>query len=190
MHAYASKYLQRLGSGVGRTAFRWKAGKVIKIVNSEYGVEQNKNEVKNFEKPELRDLLADMVDHDKDNFFWIVAESVKVFAMNDDLMSKVHESKYLLKSLVEAATGYGTKSFGGALSLAIKFVNNERQAYKKNPELLTYEMLSDLDLELLRNIYKAKKLGLGNVARLDQWGVSAGGKVVLVDYGDGRTKWH
>lgn len=188
MYEYAKEHLDLMGKGVSRAVFRWKAGKVIKVVYSEWGTEQNKNEVKNWKTHKDDNLVAQIIDYDKEHFRWILAESVKVFAGNKDLKSQLSDVSYRLWSeLEEVIVDHHKWGFQQALRTAIKYKNHEMKIYGRG-KMISVDMLTELDIKLLEKMYQAIKAGLRDVTRLGQWGVSSSGEIVLADYGDGKEK--
>lgn len=185
MDEYAEKYLPLLGEGSSRKVYRWKAGKVLKIDYLD-GVfdpgEQNKNEIAAYTKPGMSDLLSKIIDFDSKKYRWLIAESVKVFADNADLMAKITPSEIMMRTINYEADAL---SFEETMEAALAQQNKNWQTAFGHHTARPLQMndFNALDMELFRKLYEASNLDLDDIARYDHWGMTSSGSVVLVDYG-------
>jgi len=181
---YARLHLPRLGSGSSRTVYGLGSGKVLKIASGSSGPEQSENEVDAYTSGRAKKFLAQIYDFDSKNYMWLISEGVKVFADNDDLMAKIHPSELLLNKLANKATM--NSSFEDALKSGIEAHNH---SYKETFAVFNVQTelhlddFNDLDLELFHKVYEATKLGIIDIDRYDHWGMTANGRLVIVDYG-------
>lgn len=187
MVKYAEKYLPLLGKGGTRITFGWKAGKIIKILYSDIDdFDQMKGEVDTYTSPGMSEFLAPIFDYDPE-WRWLIAEGVKVFADNADLMAKITPTDQLLNSMAYAAEQGNTFEKSMEKGLAAHNRNWESAQRKSYGHTVARSLemsdFNNLDMELFRKVFEATGLGLRDISRYDHWGLSSSGKVVLVDYG-------
>src|SRR5690606_1232492 len=75
---YARRFLELLGVGSSRYAYRLSTDKVLKIsVDEDRGVAQNEAEVAAYTNPDTRKMVTKIFDFDSDNYEWLVSEAVR-----------------------------------------------------------------------------------------------------------------
>lgn len=181
---YAEAHLPRLGSGAARVTFGLGSGKVLKVVHRKRGHIQTENEVEAYTADNAKNFLAKIFDFDSKNYMWLVAEGVKVFKDNSDLMAKIHPSELIMEWVATAA--YHDNSFEEAVNKAIEVQNRHyAKGFEEDPNIgpLKRSDLNKLDLTLLRNLFEATKAGIEDIDRLDHWGMTTDGRIVIADYG-------
>jgi hypothetical protein len=183
---YANTHLQFLGEGSARSVYILSSGYVLKcaLPSKPYGfaslpgVAQNKAEVDIFTNPKLKPIFAQIYDFDK-NYRWVKSELVK-----------------------EANNGHFFRVYGCTKSFFFKILRNvlseavspseetlREEAHKNREQLnkINYKKL----LETYQSVVEATKAGLegSDIIADDHWGITAGGRIVLLDYGLSSEIW-
>ncbi len=173
MVEYAYDRLEPVGSGSSRKVFILTSRKALKIAASSMmrddkaGIAQNKEEVRFFENPSVRPVVAAVFDHDPE-FRWIVSELVRPIE---------EESEF--KSLTDC----DWDQIVNAISVMqypdvdLDVLRSELSNYEEQSGTITDEMMQTLlDLE-------GAGLGSSDLKVLDHWGKTTMGRVVLLDSG-------
>lgn len=156
MLTYANKTLQDLGEGSARKVFRFSGTKVLKIArNDKQGVGQNEAEFQIAANADTSSVVARIFDHDA-SFKWIICEVVKPFNS---------------RNAFETATGIPWKLFRES-------IESERVQYVSE---LSDEQYTFVESVLL--MIESNGLLPGDVATYEHWGMTASGRVAILDYG-------
>jgi hypothetical protein len=164
MIAYAETYLEPLGEGSSRVTFIFSGNKVLKIAKSAAGIAQNEAEIIIHTSPSSVSIPATQVttkiyDMD-DEYRWLTAEMV-------DPMPELDPAKF------KEFTGMEWEKFVEIARGREVNVNDDigipRGAQKM---IMTVQsLMNDLGLKP------------GDLFRIDHWGVSGDGQMLLLDYG-------
>ena len=154
---YADKFLQKLGKGSSRIAFLMSGKYALKIALNQKGLSQNEAELDVCTNPASKAVVAKIYDFD-DKHRWLISDLVREIS---------NEAEF--KSLTGVRW---TEEFCVWMSHGIRM--------KKIPENLPD------DMEIVRSTIKmaiANNLLPGDITKLEHWGKTADGRVVLLDYG-------
>lgn len=153
--SYADEHLQALGTGTTRSAFLLSSTKVLKIAqNSQRGVAQNKAEVQGYNNPKMKQFVAKVFDHDA-RFIYLVSELVRELDTEEEF---------------QMLTGFPWDFF-------VDCVRDNRLPEGWEPD--------DGQLEFWNGIQSllSADLAWGDIVRLNHWGKTADGRLVMLDYG-------
>lgn len=157
MIVYANKFLQKLGEGSSRIAFLMSGKYALKIALNQKGLSQNEAELDVCTNPASKAVVAKIYDFD-DKHRWLISDLVREIS---------NEAEF--KSLTGVRW---TEEFCVWTSHGIRM--------KKVPENLPD------DMEIVRSTIKmaiANNLLPGDITKLEHWGKTTDGRVVLLDYG-------
>lgn len=147
---------QYLGGGSSRDTYILSSKYVIKIAKNEAGEAQNKAELELSKDPRFKNIVADTISAHP-SFWWIISELVKPFSSNS------YNEFYEL-------TGMEFSDF--------------TQFIMQGPYLDPEEIAPKPDFaKNVLKLVKNKILSPADVGRLDNWGKTADGRVVILDYG-------
>lgn len=99
---YALETLPVLGEGTSRITFAYSGGKVLKIATNNAGIAQNGLEVENWRKAKaggFSNIITTIYAADSNNK-WLIAEIVKPFNGNDDVMRYLGVTKIVFAALL------------------------------------------------------------------------------------------
>ena len=156
MLSYADEHLQSLGDGTTRSVYMLSSKKVLKIAqNSRKGVAQNKAEVYIWENPKMQPLVAKVFEHDS-KYMWLVSELVRELHREEEF---------------QATTGFPWDFFVDCL------MDGSTLPEGWEPD--------DTQLAFWNKVQALLKADLvwGDLVRLNHWGKTADGRLVLLDYG-------
>jgi hypothetical protein len=143
-----------LGTGSSRQAFLVDSKSVLKMAINDKGIAQNKAELDIYTNPEINDIVNKIYDYDP-SYKWLLVEVVKE-----------------LKSEKEFANLSGVR-FSDFYSVIEQLYEEEISIeYVKNP--------------FIKMVWEAIEIGdlsMGDIVKLDHWGKTADGMIVLLDYG-------
>jgi len=182
INEYAEKHLIELGSGSTRRVFALGSGKVLKVQIPSRWL-QNKQEVSVYTNSTIpKKYLAKIYDF-ADNYFWIISEAVQVFIDNKQAYSKLTIDTQIIDDFIPKIEH--TNNLSDAIKETINHRNLwfEDEIYVGTNKKIEVEDLNKFDMQLLKGIYDLTKLGVADIDRLDHWGITSNGNVVLVDYG-------
>lgn len=176
MIRYASDYLDRLDPTTGedisssRAVFTLSSKKVLKIAKNTKGLAQNEAERSISEKSSSDSPIARVYESDPRGY-WIVSDLVRP-------LKRGEETEFMSR------TGVDWDEFVSDLSSTIK--SGARAAGSKlredAPEF-TRSVYELADKPFSGGGNRQNRLNFGDLARIDHWGVTSGGRVVLLDYG-------
>jgi hypothetical protein len=152
---YADEHLEVLGDGTTRSAYLLSSTKVLKIAqNSKKGVAQNKAEARGFNNPKIRPFVAKIFDHDA-KYFYLVSELVRELDTEEEF---------------QRLTGFPWDFFVECLK-----ENSLPEGWEPGDE----------QLEFWNGIQSLLSADLvwGDIARINHWGKTADGRLVMLDYG-------
>lgn len=160
MQVYANSKLQILGEGSARSVYRLGGTKVLKVAKDEKGgIAQNHSELDIFTNPKTSAITTKIFDSDS-SFRWIISEVVKPFSKNQ------------ADSDFQSATGIPWDDFSEILSYT-----------KQIPESWSLEPDQYALINGALSVINTGNLAAPDVAVKDHWGLTADGRVVLLDYG-------
>lgn len=162
--AYANQRLQQAGKGTSRIAYVLSSSRVLKVARSPKGLAQNEAEIDVYTDPRTKPIVAKIYDYDSE-FVWVISEIVRPF----------HDSTH-----TPELTSYNTSdrmSFTWTeLEAEVTRFLQGMGTRSSNPELKRYAAsISDL--------IQTHDLALGDALTPDHWGMTADGRLVLLDYG-------
>lgn len=154
MLAYASKFLQRLGTGSSRAAFVLGSKYALKIALNEKGLAQNNAELEVFTNPKSKPIVAKVYRADEDSR-WIVSDLVKPLS-NVDEFAELTGTDWsdFAETIKDHLSKSGTKS-----------------------------MVADGFTQTVINNARANNMLVGDIEEIGHWGKTPDGRCVLLDYG-------
>lgn len=176
MLAYARARLLPLGAGSAREVFYLGSHAVLKIAKNQFGREQNEQEARVGSNSDVSAVVARILDVAPDGESWLVSEYAAPFQSEEQFDQRVmpmYEFSDLLRymqkehSLVEAVRTY---------------FRTQRINVKKNLEYFRWMRKSPF-LKAMYDLIHTYDFGLGDLDRFEHYGVTADGRVVLIDYG-------
>lgn len=159
-----------LGRGSSRKVFKLDSKKVIKMAINEAGIAQNNAELDVITNPKIKPIFAKIFDYDRGKeTTWLVCELVRPLTYEDFAeMTGYYWSESMAPFLMELDL-YARKSFNDFI---LENFENEQHIYFSNP--------------LYRDIFYAVKYGdlvANDLRKIGQWGKTANGRIVILDYG-------
>lgn len=164
---YVQDHLKLLGKGTSRHVFVLNSRQVIKVAIGEKGLAQNEAEVDAFTNPRSKPIIAKIFEAD-DDFKWLVSELVKPLKSDDEFESLAGMSSATMKNVIVKS-----RSNDDVTAAARPGVNPRRSASKINQKLI----------DAVSSFATENKMLWGDVLKLDSWGKTAAGRLVLFDYG-------
>lgn len=150
---YAKKHLEFLGLGSSRMTFLLSSKTVLKIATNEAGLAQNKEEV---EVSARSTGFVTKVKRYQNSYFWVVSDLVKEFTPQT-----LDEFKVM--------TGVDFKELQKIL---FTYSETKKMPATKNDFILSvYEEI------------KNNNLAANDLAKIEHWGYTADGRVLILDYG-------
>lgn len=150
--------LSLLGTGGSRAVFLLNSRSVLKIALNIPGIKQNKQEV-SVSRSAQKDIQIARVLNADDDGVWVVSQLVRPMKDDDEFVSLV---------------GYDISEVGEILE-DMKKEDDAGMPPKKED--------CDLGIWLIWSTVKAGDLALGDIDFLEHWGITADGKLALLDYG-------
>lgn len=171
---YAKKTLPKIGEGSARIVFQFGTGKVLKVAkdSNHYGIEQNKGEIAASKLNEP--LLPKVFAWDKENYIWLLSESVQEFAKksSQDTSSK--------KQFEEIAGISFNKFFDIIQMLQMQSLNDIIEYYELNETKLTEKEISFLKkIEELHS----KGIDISDMGDFQHWGINKERQLKFLDPG-------
>ena len=180
---YVLKHLgeYKLGMGSARMVFPLGAGKVLKYGRMPGAYAQNNKEIKNYRQHGSR-IFATIFDYDKNaEPVWIIAEAVQIISEHASLRDKFNLDNQFFSEFQYYSIREDTisKAFAGTIK---KLEKSDYRGPRQTAEAM--QKPSKYDIELLqKSFWVTKNTDLGDADRLDHWGFTADGRIVLVDSG-------
>lgn len=186
MQQYAKENLPMLGFGSSRIGFALPNTKyVLKVARNAKGIAQNKNEVDVFTSPTNAQVISKVFDS-ADDYSWIVAETVKEFPANEQGKNLFLNQTGLSFSIVERIMGLIGDYKGN-------WRENLQRAFSRKGALfpiIEKNYLNHPFIKAVENLIINNGLSSGDLARVEHWGKTADGRVVLLDYGLTKEIWN
>ena len=199
---YLEKHLKFLGIGSARAAFQLDPKHVIKIANtiaydevSPKGTAQNEMEMDVFTDPTTKPVVTAIYDYDPE-YIWIVSEYAEVFdfddferevGFNEDTFERAYEllrrhdgdrvatEKYIDKFVSRWKDKLGNEETSPAgRRQAIESIKEFEAARKA----MTHPIVSHVE-----HLTKDNRIDWVDLVRIDHWGKTADGRLVVIDYG-------
>jgi hypothetical protein len=177
MLKYAGDMLQTLGVGSGRAAFLLpNTNKVLKIALRPAGIAQNEQEASVFTNPQTQEVVTKIYDFDPE-YKWLISETAREFVTKEEFDNKV---------------GIDFDAFVGAIQLGINWQEDisdfvEEMYDDKTPgerQKKINDLLNNKDFVNKAIAMKsATKTSIGDMSRVEHWGYTSDGRIVLLDYG-------
>ncbi len=155
-----SASLPIVGTGSSRRVHVLSSRYALKVALNERGVHQNRGEAETCTDPEARVLLAAVKDHDG-TYEWLVSELVRPISSESDFNAL---APIPWKDLM--------KVMKGAIPLSFFRDGGEMDEFVQTVAYLEKEHLTGADLE-----------------KLDSWGKTSDGRLVILDYGMTRANY-
>ena len=204
---YVHKTLPFINAGSSRSVYALSETEVLKMAMGEKGTTQNATEYKLFHSasPEVKEVLAKVLEPHDEEFQWIVMEKVKTFASEEEF------HKYLGLSQEDASFLFSSFCFQHdtiekikaqihhTLDQMLEFQKSQEQKYNASTAKYKAKLFPDPHIAKFQRLLKFTdsfaKMCLavphlesngGDLGRLDQLGVASDGRVVIIDYGFGH----
>jgi hypothetical protein len=184
---YAHQHLDLLGQGSSRATFLLSSRYVLKVAINRAGVEQNNVEFKISHDPYVRDIIAKVHSSDN-NGYWNIADLVRPFEGGLSSMDPFADTKYY-KHEQKRQEEFNENS-------AIEWKGFNHLLTKEDPMKVYKQMKREKDPELKRSYEMANKVNylmehygsdIADILRIDHWGKTPDGRVVILDYGLDNT---
>ena len=157
IYNYALKTkLKELGAGSSRVVFLLGAKKVLKIAMNDKGIAQNETEADVSTSPKTKPIIAKVLDYD-DGFKWLISEIVR----------PINEREFAV---------IAGMSFNN-------FVEDIRWFWEEGTESLTKTPKDKMIAATIETMRAHDLIAADIVKKVDHWGKTADGRVVLLDYG-------
>jgi hypothetical protein len=166
--------LQKLGVGNSRIVYALSSRFALKIALFNQGLEQNEAEVKLSKTPGVEDVIAKVHSYDPE-YKWIIADLVRPL----NWLHKPKEAKDF-----ESKTGVSSQEFTNLLRHSSDKQFPDR-SYGDNPKDDKDPWDNYPDNKFLKGLRKLIDSGVSapDLGRLEQYGVTPDGRVVILDYG-------
>lgn len=203
---YAGRILPHMGTGSSRIVFALSGGKVLKIARNKKGIAQNQAEIDVYLKLDqagLGQFVATIFDYDPKNT-WVLAQIAKPFPETDDGEEQFEQASGISWAMFDSIA-HRLGHFGMKLANIYRDMKDSIQSninrYQDRDDMSTAdEKYLNYNLERMENLEHAVKanpkllkalefmlgtlkLAQGDVVKVDHWGTTIDGRVVLVDYG-------
>lgn len=159
MTEYASKFLKKIGEGSTREAYIFSQKKVIKIAKDDKGITQNETEAKISKDEGIKNIVAKVFEEDPQHK-WITSEIV------DPLENIDAENTF------ENISGISWVTFAGTIYPIIRYKKYDQVDQIKN------QFIKDVTIAIITH-----NLHISDILRVDHWGKTSDGRLVLLDYG-------
>lgn len=179
MDDYANERLERLGEGSSRRCYVLSGSKVLKISKRFRGIEtggagiaQNKAEVDVYTNPKTKPICAKIFDFDPE-FRWVISELVRPITSHSEFESKMGVKTrdfFLIARLIERNFSVD-EICREIIEVQSHDIDDRDKQHEQNKDVA--EILSNL---------KSLDLRYEDLSP-EQWGISASGNIVLLDYG-------
>ena len=180
---YAREHLKELGEGSSRAVFYLSNRYVLKLAINDAGYAQNEAEVEVFTNPATKPIIAKIYDFDSD-YAWIISEVVRELTTAREFTEKSEVNLNNLITTIRRWDQYLQKHFKEPDKDSMDPV-----AY--GHALLNYEatkkIISHPLFEALKSLVKSSKIDLDDVQDAGHWGMTADGRLVILDYGFTRA---
>lgn len=195
LQAEVEKKATKIVCGTSRCAYRLSSKKVLKVALNAAGISQNKQEAKFFgEHPNLQKHLAKVYDSDKKNGLWIISELTNPLFL-DERSYKFWEEKtgfdfdileyYYIQLLVKHIKPEQVLKTIVDFNLNKNISDEEKQQLQKQVIKQHFYALKFIN-DVIKPISSVPGIGVGDIVsqeKIDSWGATADGKIVLLDYG-------
>jgi len=176
---YARKHLKELGEGSSRSVFYLSNRYVLKIAKNDAGYAQNEAEVEVFTSPKTKPIVAKIYDFDPD-YAWVISEVVRELTTAREFQEK---SGFPLNGLMNILN-----SSEYTLSFLLKEPDYSKiQPHQRDMAAERYEMNKKIASSPLyaavKELQLHSKIQLVDLQAADHWGVTADGRLVILDYG-------
>lgn len=185
MQEYAHRRLEALGRGSSRAVYAVSSGKVLKIAapfhgegSSDAGVAQNRAEVDIYTDPRTKPVVAAVYDSDS-GYRWILSEAVRALSRPGEFESITGSE--LMQTVAAAAAVHS-----GSVTVREAVEAFSKEAEEDFPGLEGLRSVAaPVSPKAIRMILELLKIGLksGDLEDHYHWGKTAGGRLVLLDYG-------
>lgn len=183
--SYAKTHLKFLGEGSSRTVFLLSNRYVLKMARPSAlgkGKAQNEVEVELFTDPKTQPIVASIYDFDP-KYHWLVSELVRPMHSEEEFEKMTgidFDTLFNITFTIEDSDDINS------LEKLIK--NFEREIEYKDYRTKNFQRLLGIIknnnfAQLILKLILEDGLLSGDVLHLNHWGKTAGGKVVLLDYG-------
>jgi hypothetical protein len=167
MLTYANLNLQEIGEGSSRKVYIFSGTKVLKVATCEAGLAQNETEVSIFTDPETAPIVAKIFDMDR-HYFWLTSELTRPLrtTVQFEKLAGLREKGQLDIDEFTFAASRGMFEFIESKYDEVRVMNFARSIHAL-----------------------VRKYGLlaGDLGKVDSWGVTPDGRLVLIDYGFSQT---
>jgi hypothetical protein len=182
---YAAANLPLLGHGSSRVAFALPNTKyVLKLARNDKGFAQNQQEVEVFTSPTSQPVIAKIFDS-ADDYSWLTSETVKEFPDSEQGMNQFYQTTGLNFSLLSKILGLiGDYKQGWRENLGQAFARNSQIFQNIQKNYLNHPFVKALESLMLN-----EGLAAGDLSKVEHYGRTADGRVVLLDYGLTKEVW-
>lgn len=183
-YKYARTNLKLVGYGSSRDAYLLTPKSVLKIATGDGGSAQNYSELRAYTNPQIDgDLLfAKILDYDTEHgsndVHWLVSELVRPIKNYFDFRAV---ARFDFDFVMQMTSDVSPEQYFEARFKELKepwcdYTLSDLKKVKSSP--FFNELLKAVDLEVLTS---------GDLKRYDQWGKTADGRIVVLDYGLTRS---
>lgn len=188
---YANRRLEKIGVGSSRAVFVYNPKSVLKIAMNEAGMAQNLQEIEIATTNEFDDIIAKIFDYNRQGL-WVISELAKPFAVLEFEDGGYYEDETSAERMFQEHSPVDFATFmegaGPEFSQHIEELEpwqrtheSFEQFLEKAPKNISSE--TQRKTKMLREMVEAYGLVPVDVARRFQWGRTADGRIVLLDYG-------
>lgn len=171
MVRYVTTHLKQVGAGSSRRVFIFSGNKVIKLARNHAGLGQNREELNVFTNPKTAAIVARIFDYDPD-FFWILSETAR------PITEVEFEEIVGLDQTKTDRSVFGKNQLYMRDFCRYAAVGDFRSItwWTGNARVMKFAVA-------IHTLVKENDLIPGDIIKLDSWGKTADGRLIVVDYG-------
>lgn len=163
---YAYRNLKEIGQGSSRAVFALSSRFVLKVAMNKRGIAQNEAELDIYTDPATKSITSKIIEYDN-QYNWLISELVRPIINRFEFHDLTGIRWFSFTEGIEEAVYEGIEE-------AINFIRSEHITLdQKSIEFITAVFTMARNTKILR----------GDLSRVDHWGKTTNGQVVVLDYG-------